>query len=212
MKSTNSLMLPLLYFLLCTSGVSSRLESNSRNHALTNRHNNRMRESPSTSTDVTFTPVIAVSSINLILNVLRPDASIAWQARFPRILWEVCIATVSSFAGPSRPSTCLLLSLMLVPTALIDIFIWAPGFALFAEFETCTGGGFFSRQPEVCTPDYVKGIGRLFVTVQSILTGLVYLSAAIISWGIFADARDSKIAKQNANALSDVMNDKWRNQ
>jgi len=36
---------------------------------------------------------------------------------------------------------------MVLLTALIDIFVWAPSFAMFAKFETCTGGGFISRQP-----------------------------------------------------------------
>jgi hypothetical protein len=53
---------------------------------------------------------------------------------------------------------------MMIPTALIDIFVWAPSFALFARFETCTGGGFMSGRPRACTSDYVKGIGRLFVS------------------------------------------------
>ena len=53
---------------------------------------------------------------------------------------------------------------MMAPTALMDIFVWAPSFAFFANFETCTGGGFISRQPKVCSSDYVKGIGRLFVS------------------------------------------------
>ena len=59
---------------------------------------------------------------------------------------------------------------MTVPTALMDIFVWAPGFALFAEFETCTGGGLLSRRPRMCTVDYAKGVGRLFVSADGVPT------------------------------------------
>lgn len=86
------------------------------------------------------------------------------QARLPHVLWEICIAIVATSANASNPSLCLLLCLMMIPTALIDIFVWAPSFALFARFETYTGGGFMSGRPRVCTPDYVKGTGRLFVS------------------------------------------------
>jgi len=118
---------------------------------------------------VSFLPVVYVAVINSVINVLRPDAAIIWQARVPRVLWEVCIAIVAKSASTSNPSTCLLLCLMTVPTALIDIFVWAPSFAMFANFETCTGGGIFSRQPKVCTSDYQKGIGRLFVSLTNLL-------------------------------------------
>jgi hypothetical protein len=53
---------------------------------------------------------------------------------------------------------------MTISTAFIDIFVWAPMFAFLATFEACSGGGIFSRQPRVCTSDYMKGIGRLFVS------------------------------------------------
>jgi hypothetical protein len=92
------------------------------------------------------------------------------QARMPRVLWEICIATVATSANASNPSVCLLLCLMMIPTALIDIFVWAPSFALFARFETCTGGGFMSGRPRVCNSDYVKGLGRLFVSAIFLTT------------------------------------------
>ena len=90
---------------------------------------------------------------------------------------------------------------MVLPTALIDIFIWSPSFAMFAKFETCTGGGFISRQPRVCTSDYIKGIGRLLVSIQSLLTGVVYLFASVVSWITFIESRDSSIARKNARAM-----------
>mmetsp|Transcript_2465 Transcript_2465/g.5203 ORF Transcript_2465/g.5203 Transcript_2465/m.5203 type:complete len:102 (-) Transcript_2465:72-377(-) len=95
---------------------------------------------------------------------------------------------------------------MTVPTALMDIFVWAPSFAMFASFETCTGGGIImNRQPKVCTSDYAKGMGRMFVSVQSLLTGVIYLLTAVISWTVFAESRDSSIARKNAVAMADTM-------
>jgi len=94
---------------------------------------------------------------------------------------------------------------MMIPTALVDIFVWAPAFAAFATFETCTGGGIMSRQPRVCVSDYVKGVGRLFVSVQSLLTGVLYLFAAVVSWTVFAESRDSSVARKNAQAMADSM-------
>ncbi|KAL7548221.1 hypothetical protein ACHAWF_011522 [Thalassiosira exigua] len=120
---------------------------------------------PSPANEVSFRPVVYVSLLNSVVNVVRPDSAIIWQARVPRALWEICIAVVAKSASASNPSVCLLLCLMMLPTALMDIFVWAPGFAMFASFETCTGGGLLSRHPKVCTSDYGKGIGRLFVSV-----------------------------------------------
>ena len=121
----------------------------------------------------------------------------------PRALWELCISIIAKSANDTtNPSVCLLLCMMVLPTALIDIFVWAPSFALFANFETCTGGGLLSRQPRICTSDYVKGIGRLFVSVQSLLTGVLYLFSAVVSWITFAESRDSSIAKKNADAMA----------
>ena len=99
---------------------------------------------------------------------------------------------------------------MLLPTALVDVFVWAPSFAWFARFESCKGGGILSRQPRVCTADYVKGIGRLFVTAQSLATGVLYLFAAVVSWTVWAESRDSSIAKKNARAIADALPNKGR--
>eukprot|EP00970_Alexandrium_tamarense_P009551 scaffold1917_cov196-Alexandrium_tamarense.AAC.12 len=144
------------------------------------------------SKEVSFLPVVYVAIINAVVNSLRPEPSISWQARVPRVLWEVCIACVAIHVSTSNPPQCLVLSLMTISTAFIDIFVWDPMFAFLATFETCSGGGIFSRQPRVCTSDYMKGIGRLFVSVQSMATGVFYLVTAVVSWSAFADSRDSK--------------------
>lgn len=101
---------------------------------------------------------------NVSLHAFNFFSSSHLKARVPRALWEICIAVVATHAKTSNPLFCLVLALMTISTALIDIFIWAPGFAMFASFETCTGGGIFSLQPKICTTDYVKGAGRLFVS------------------------------------------------
>ena len=120
-------------------------------------------------------------------------------------MWEVCIAAVAIAADGGSPPLLLLLCLMTLPTALIDIFIWAPGFALFSQFETCKGGGLFSRQPRVCEAAYARGIGRLFVVAQSVLTGVFYLLTSVVALTAFADHRDTVSAKKNANALAGVL-------
>jgi len=120
-------------------------------------------------------------------------------------MWEVCIAAVAAAADGGPPPLRLLLSLMTLPTALVDIFVWAPGFALFSEFETCTGGGFLSREPRVCGVDYARGLGRLFVVAQCVLTGVFYLLASVVALTAFVDDRDTAWAKKNAVALAGVL-------
>jgi hypothetical protein len=82
--------------------------------------------------------------------------------RMPRICWEACIRIVAQSAK-KEPSNMFLLSLMLGTTALLDIFLWGPIFGAFTSFETCLGGGWFTRQPRVCSTDYTKGIGGMVV-------------------------------------------------
>mmetsp|Transcript_38885 Transcript_38885/g.81345 ORF Transcript_38885/g.81345 Transcript_38885/m.81345 type:complete len:225 (-) Transcript_38885:54-728(-) len=159
----------------------------------------------STTNEVSFLPVVYISIFNSVVNILRPDPAIIWQARLPRVLWEICIAFVAKSVNCNQSSLCLLLCLMMVPTALVDIFIWAPSFAMFAEFESCKGGGFLSRQPKICVSDYAKGIGRLFVTVQSLFTGVFYLFTAVVAWTTYAEIRDSSIANKNAKAMANAL-------
>lgn len=160
---------------------------------------------PTPTKEVSFLPVVYMSTFNSVVNIMRPDPSIFWQARIPRAFWEICIAIIAKSAtDTSNPSVSLLLCLMLVPTALMDIFVWAPSFAMFASFESCTDGGIFSRQPKVCTSDYVNGVGRLFVSIQSLVTGVFYLFAAVVSWTVYAESRDSSIAKKNAMAMAEM--------
>ena len=43
------------------------------------------------------------------------------------------------------------------------------------------------------------------VTVQSLLTGIIYLLAAVMSWTVFAESRDTSIARKNAMAMAETM-------
>lgn len=128
------------------------------------------------------------SIINVLINSLRPDDSIPWFVRVPRILWEFCVAVIcmTASSSPSTTSSVLfLLSGMLFSTAVTDIFFWAPLFAMFVEFETCTGGGLFGLfrgKPRVCYEDVTKGYGRVLVSIQAVLSGLIYMYTAIVTW------------------------------
>jgi len=145
--------------------------------------------------------VTAVTAIvNLLINGLRPDAWLPWHLRVPRILWELLIATTAKVAagntklwqfygadgvgGGSSSITVylLLLTLMTSCTGIIDIFFWAPIASASIKFESCTGGGWFSKVPQQCTPDPVKGYGRLLVTIQCVVSGFIYLKTAVLAW------------------------------
>ena len=43
------------------------------------------------------------------------------------------------------------------------------------------------------------------VSVQSLLTGVIYLFAAVVSWTTFAESRDSSVAKKHAMAIADTL-------
>mmetsp|Transcript_9808 Transcript_9808/g.17696 ORF Transcript_9808/g.17696 Transcript_9808/m.17696 type:complete len:196 (+) Transcript_9808:183-770(+) len=167
------LMIILLKIVLTAAAISTpqqmklanlKYEAQTSNVRAVSQHDVWDSALTSTTTEVSFLPVVYISIFNSVVNILRPDPAIIWQARLPRVLWEICIAFVAKSANCKQPSVYLLLCLMMVPTALVDIFIWAPSFAMFADFETCTGGSFLSLQPKICVSDYAKGIGRLFVS------------------------------------------------
>ena len=86
------------------------------------------------------------------------------------MLWEICIMVTATLANASASNSLmiyLLLTFMLGTTALVDIFVWAPFFALWAgiDNEDCSGGWFTGR-PYVCRPNHMKGYGRLLVRKQ----------------------------------------------
>jgi hypothetical protein len=98
--------------------------------------------------------------------------------RMPRILWEFCLmitATIAKFPSSAVSHTSsliyLTLSTMLWTTALTDIFLWAPFFALWAgtDNQDCSGGWFTGR-PYVCVKNHAKGYGRLLVRENACLS------------------------------------------
>ena len=134
-----------------------------------------------------FAIVWKIAIFNVLFSVLRPDPYISWSLKIPRVLWELSIAsltksTVSTAVDPLSPlsSRFVLIAMMLIPTALLDIFLWSPVFAAMVEFKSCQGG-WFTGQPYQCHVDPMKGYGRLAVVVQSLFGGLLYLFAGISS-------------------------------
>lgn len=112
-------------------------------------------------------------------------------------------ATLTSSAQSTAPAMYVLLAFMLGTTALVDIFVWAPLFAIWAgvDNQDCTGG-FFTGRPYMCRPNRTKGWGRLAVTMQSLFGGIFYLSSAISAWGEYTNQRDKQHAAQQMNFLS----------
>jgi hypothetical protein len=143
--------------------------------------------------------------VNILINSLRPDDWIPWPARIPRLMWEAAICATSGTCAMSISTALvetihrggitesgvhirlLLLCLMTLTTALVDIFVWAPIASWAVQWERCTGGGdglWFLRRPSerICTSDYVTGFGRILVTIQCSLSGVVYLATAVASY------------------------------
>merc|ERR1712232_1455427 len=154
-----------------------------------------------------FGAIIFVSAANMLINTVRFDADIPFAWRFPRFMWELSIMTIATLANTSRsPILSLLLAIMLGPTAFFDIFVWAPIFAFFANFETCTGGWF--GQARNCYTDNWKGYGRLIVSFQSLYGGLFYLATAIIAFNEFMKDRDRQDAARQYLVLDAFANRK----
>jgi hypothetical protein len=95
------------------------------------------------------------------------------QMRMPRLCWEACIRVVAQSAK-TVPSSMILLSVMLASTALIDIFIWGPISGFFTTFEKCSGGGWFSGTPKICSTDYTKGFSGILVRPTERMFACIY--------------------------------------
>lgn len=151
-----------------------------------------------------FQGAMYVATANVLLNTLRPDPRIQWTMRLPRVLWELSIMLVANAASQTiSPSLYLLFAVMMATTGLIDVFVWAPAFAAFANFKTCTGGWWFSDN-QVCHTDYIKGFGRILVVVQSAMGGLFYLSTGIVAWICYITCRDQQRVQRELEIL-----DQW---
>jgi hypothetical protein len=122
---------------------------------------------------------------NLVFNLLRPDSWLPFAVRLPRFIWETAIMTTCRSAHHST-SSLLVLAIMTLAAALMDMFVGAPVAALFVTWETCEGGRLFRRnKPQTCYPDPMKGYGRLLVTLQCALTGVVYLETAMLCYDAY---------------------------
>ena len=117
-----------------------------------------------------------ISFTNIVINLLRPDPDIAFWQRLPRCFWEMYVAVAALFAADGikrelifqKSWRLMLLIFMTGTTAIIDIFVWAPLFAVFTSFQTCEGG-IFTGKPYTCYSDYTKGFGRLFVSILNLI-------------------------------------------
>jgi hypothetical protein len=114
------------------------------------------------------------------------------------------IATYDDKAA-GTPLIYLLLAFITGSTAVVDLFFWAPLFASFSSFQTCRGGGGFlfsrRRRPRICKPDYIKGFGRLFVSLQCLVTGFFYATSALVAYGTFTSLRDEQKVEQQVKAM-----------
>merc|ERR1712050_714400 len=101
------------------------------------------------------------------MNSLRPDKYIEWYFRVPRILWEFCVVVVCMTASSSPASSVwMLLSIMLGSTAMTDTFFWAPFFAMYMGYAGSE----------------MESYGRFLVSIQALVTGLIYMYTAIEAW------------------------------
>ena len=142
------------------------------------------REEAVTSVFPKFRGARWIALANVLLFALRPDPDVYWPARVPRVLWEL-ILFLNLQSAPGAKSTSstsiyyLWLTFLTGTTGLVDLFVWAPLYGAFVNFQTCEGGWL---QPKVCHMDPIKGYSRLLVAVQSVVGGMVYLHAAITAW------------------------------
>mmetsp|Transcript_2264 Transcript_2264/g.4591 ORF Transcript_2264/g.4591 Transcript_2264/m.4591 type:complete len:288 (+) Transcript_2264:161-1024(+) len=138
-----------------------------------------------------FDAAIYIASANMLVFSLRPDPHVAWFARIPRLLWEASLLVIAKAASSTiSPSLYILLCIMTLSTSLVDVFVWAPMYAFFVSFETCSGGGFFSEGH--CVTDRSKGFSRMAVSIVCILGGVIYLMTAVQAWGAFISYRDEQ--------------------
>ena len=125
-----------------------------------------------------FQGVSWMALANVLLFALRPDPEVNWPARVPRVLWEVILwFNLRRGTVEHLPTTYYAwLTFLTGSTGLVDLFLWAPLYGAFVQFQTCEGGWL---EPKRCRMDPIKGYSRLMVVVQCVLGGMVYLNTAI---------------------------------
>jgi hypothetical protein len=97
----------------------------------------------------------------------------------------------------ASPSRYLLLAIMLIATALTDIFVWAPVFAAAISFHSCTGG-WLTGEPRRCQVDLAKGYGRAIVVAQCVIGGTLYLLSGISAWNVYSIQQQRRVASRHA--------------
>lgn len=146
-----------------------------------------------------------VASGNIVLNILRPDPWVTFEMRLPRLLWELALIALA-LVGMAQPMALLVLALMTACTAMVDVFFWAPLLAFGVTWEECTGGGWFSSQPRVCTSSYTTGFSRLFASIQSMVGGTFYLVTAVTCWRTYWEIQQNR----NLQKQQMVMQQAWQ--
>ena len=147
-----------------------------------------------------FRSAIYVAIANILLFALRPEESMHWFTRVPRLLWEFSLLSILTWASLLvAPPLYLLVATMAFSTAMVDVFFWAPIYAFFTSFETCTTEGppirrFFLTHEETtrCVTDLAKGLSRGAVTILAVFGGLVYWGTAMDAWSAYVACRDEQ--------------------
>ena len=147
-----------------------------------------------------FRSAIYVAIANILLFALRPEETMHWFTRVPRLLWEFSLLSILTWASllVARPLY-LLVATMAFSTAMVDVFFWAPIYDFFTSFETCTTEGppilrFFLAHEETtrCVTDLAKGLSRGAVTILAVFGGLVYWGTAMDAWSAYVACRDEQ--------------------
>jgi hypothetical protein len=155
------------------SAVDSDPDPGSSRRGGRRRWSKKSKEAPSVSQDA---PAVAAES--------GGDSKTSRENRESRLL-------------SASPSRFLLLAVMLVSTALADIFVWAPVFAAAVSFTSCAGG-WLTGEPRRCHADLAKGYGRALVVAQSVLGGTIYLLSGLSAWNVYATQQQRRSAARHA--------------
>lgn len=168
----------------------------------------------------TFRGASWMTLANILLFCLRPDPDVPWPTRVPRVLWEVIVWCNLRRAGGTQhadnlPTTYFAwLAVLTGSTGLVDLFVWAPLYGAFVNFQTCQGGW---MEPKRCRMDPLKGYSRLLVAVQSVLGGMVYLHSAIralhaiqVRRTVYRERRQQQEQQQQAMFLMQQQNSPYR--
>lgn len=170
-----------------------------------------------------FLRLAGVILVEIMLNILRPAGDPdwfledRWVMRLPRFLWDssMCCTALLASMNNQPPFVFLMLAIMLGSTAVVDLCIWSPVFAMATEWETCSCARqeprcwlFCKCIERVCAHNFRKGTVRLLVSLQSFVFGMCCLSTSGKALGAFTHLRDvakaERMAKQMALAIGHI--------